>query len=197
MIYQLVIISVFLTSWSSLKSPEENLFFDIVHNNKIIGSLNTTKTIKDNKTYYHSSTTIETRIIEDIRVNYKYDVIFVSTILEKSDVNITVNEKPYAETYTQLTDTNYEIVKNDKTEKKLNDSISYATIQLYFKEPINISRSYSEQDGSFNTIISLGNHAYKKVNSKGRKNIYHYKNGLLKKATIDGGLFKFKMIAKE
>ena len=198
MIWNLILINFLICQWSYSDTSDQHMYFDVIlHNNKVIGSLKATRTTKDSITYYHSSTIIKTRLIKDIRVNYKYDVTFNNTLLEKADVHITVNEKPHAETYTQRTSTYYQIVKNDDKKKTLKDSISYATIQLYFKEPVNVDNCYSEQDGSFNTIAALGNHSYQKINSKGKVNTYYYKNGALKKATIDGGLIKFEIIAKE
>ncbi|WP_179374829.1 DUF6134 family protein [Winogradskyella wichelsiae] len=176
-------------------SIEENLNFDIIHKGKIVGSLKATKTTKHSKTYYQSSTTITTRILKDIRVNYKYDVIFSDDLLESSTVNISINEKSHAETHTQKNGTDYDVIKNNTNKDTLKEAIHYATVQLYFEEPKNISQCYSEQDASFNTIKPLGNHTYKKVNLKGKENIYYYKKGALKKATIDGGLIKFEIIA--
>jgi len=192
----LIWISCFLFLVSSKSSIEKNLYFDVVHNGKVIGSLNATKTHKNSVTYYQSSTIIETRIIKEIRVNYKYDVAFENNLLESSNVNITVNEKPHAKTHTLWKDSDYQVTKDGENKEILTDSINYATVQLYFKEPKNIKKCYSEQDGSFNTIMALGNHSYKKINSKGRENIYYYSKGILKKATIDGGLIKFEIVAK-
>lgn len=196
MIYSVLIISSLITSWSSFNPSEESVYFDAVHNKRVISSLVATKTIKGAKTYYQSSTTIETRIIKDIRVNYMYDVVFDAALLEKADVHISVNEKPHAEALTQWTDPNYQIIKNDEIEKTVTDSISFATIQLFFKEPVDIKPCYSEQNGSFNTIIAMGNHKYEKVNSKGNENIYYYEAGVLIKATIHSGVISFEIIAK-
>ena len=197
-VWNVLLISFLMSSWNSLNSTEESLYFDILlHNKKVIGSLNATKSAKNAETYYHSFTKIKTHILKDVQVNYKYNVTFENTLLKKADVAITVNNKPYANTNTKWQNSYYRITKNKGIEKNINISISYATIQLYFKEPINISRCYSEQDGSFNRIVPLGNHSYKKVNSKGKENIYYYKNGILEKATIDGGLVNFDMIARE
>lgn len=196
-IRSLVLISFLIFLGSAKSTSEDNLHFNIVHNNKVIGSLKATKTIKDSKTYYQSSTTIETQIIKEIRVNYKYDVAFEDNMLETSNVDITINEKPHAKTYTKWKRTAYQVITNEKDKKDIKDSIFYATVQLYFKEPKNVSTCYSEQDGSFNSIVALGHHGYKKINSKGRENSYYYKKGVLKKATIDGGLIKFEIIARK
>lgn len=196
MIWHLILVNFLMGYMVVPSSPEAALSFDIVHKNKTVGSLEATQTTKDSKTYYHSSTTIETKIVKKIAVHYKYDVIFENEILKKADVNITLNNKTHANTLTQWEDTEYQIAKNGKNGVSLKDTIDYATILLYFKEPINIDRCFSEQDGSFNTIVSLGNHSYKKVNSKGKENIYYYKSGVLEKAVIDGGLIKFEMFAR-
>ncbi|WP_405572572.1 DUF6134 family protein [Winogradskyella sp. Asnod2-B02-A] len=192
----LIWISCFMLLVGSKNSTEKNLYFDVVHNGNVIGSLNATKTFKNSMIYYQSSTTIETRIIKEVKVNYKYDVAFENNMLESSNVDITVNEKPHAKTHTLWHNSDYQVIKDGEDKETLTDSINYATIQLYFKEPKHIEKCYSEQDGSFNTIKPLGNHRYKKINSKGRENIYYYKNGVLKKATIDGGLIKFEIVAK-
>lgn len=191
-----VILLLFLMNfWSDSKLSEDSIYFDIIHNEKVIGNLKASRTITDSKIHYQSSTTIKTKIIKDIRVNYKYDVTFKAEVLEKSNVNITVNENPHAKTVTKWEDDSYQIVKNGKNENTINDSITYSTVQMYFKEPININTCYSEQNASFNTIIAMGNHTYKKINAKGNENTYYYDKGILKKATIDGGLITFEIVA--
>ncbi|GAA4241453.1 DUF6134 family protein [Winogradskyella damuponensis] len=177
-------------------TSEETLYFDIVYNNKTIGSLKATKTSNDSLTYYQSSTTIETRIIKKINVNHEYNVTFNGNMLKTSNVDITINDKPHAKTFTKKSETGYQVLKNEKDKETVKDPIYYATVLLYFTEPKHVDRCYSEQTGNFNTIIALGNHAYKKVNSKERENNYYYKNGLLKRASIDGGLIKFDIIAR-
>jgi hypothetical protein len=190
------LLSLFVVIRNPNNTANKNLYFNVVHKGKVIGSLNATKTLKDSITYYQSSTIIETRIIKEIRVHYKYDVAFENNMLESSKVDITLNEKPHAKTRTLWKDSDYQVIKNDEDKEILTDSINYSTVQLYFKEPKHIKKCYSEQDGSFNTITALGNHSYKKINSKGRENIYYYKKGILQKATIDGGLIQFEIIAK-
>lgn len=197
MLWNLILIHFIMCFQGSLPPSEETIYFDVVYNSRVIGQLYATRTSKDSKTYYQSSTTIETRIIKEIQVTYHYDVVFDASVLKKSEVLISVNDKPHAETITQWTEANYEVIKNnDAVEKTIVDPISYATIQLYFKEPKNITTCYSEQDGSFNSIIEVQRHTYKKINSKGNQNLYYYEKGTLKKAIIDSGIIKFEIIAK-
>ena len=197
MLKNLMIVCFLIFQGSFSDAPNTSLSFAIILHDKVVGSLESTQITKDGITYYQSSTNIKTRLIKDVLVNYKYAVEFDNDLLKKANVAITVNKKPHAKTNTKWIDNHYLVIKNEKKETTLNNKISYTTILLYFKEPVNINSCYSEQDGSFNTIVSLGNHSYKKINSKGKENTYYYKNGILKKATINGGLISFEMIARE
>ncbi|EDM45167.1 hypothetical protein SCB49_03564 [unidentified eubacterium SCB49] len=196
MAYPIVIIAFFLASFNVLKPSEKIIYFDVVHKNNIVGRLKATKIEEGTTIHYQSSTSISTRIIREINVNYDYDVVFNAGLLQKSDVKITVNDKIHAETSTVLLDNTYHI-KKDAKDIPIAEAIQYSTIQLYFEEPKHISKCYSEQDGSFNSIVNLGNQSYKKTNAKGRENIYTYKEGELMSATIDGGFVSFQIIARE
>ncbi|MCI2228339.1 hypothetical protein MC378_04100 [Polaribacter sp. MSW13] len=197
MIRILIFYLYFINLGNTIQTSQEKLIFDIIHRNKVIGILEATKINNNAKTYYKSSTTINTRIIKDIEVNYKYDVTFNTNFLTSSNVSITVNEKLHTKTVTKWNKNSYQVIKNRNKENSIKDTITYSTIQLYFKEPRNISKCFSEQNGKFNSIIAMGNHIYKKVNPKGNQNLYYYENGLLKKADINGGLIHFKIIKKQ
>ncbi|WP_244156209.1 DUF6134 family protein [Maribacter ulvicola] len=176
--------------------PYNTLSFNIIHKDKIVGKLQAIKTTRNSKVNYQSITTINARIIKEIEVNYKYDVTYENNLLKKANVLIDVNNKPHTDITTNWKGNHYQISKNSKKEKVVEGDITYTTILLYFKEPINIEKCYSEQDGSFNTIVPLGNHVYKKINAKDQENIYHYEDGILKKAKINGGLVNFEIVAQ-
>lgn len=189
------IIVFFLLLPSNSKLTETSLKFDIVLRNKVVGQLVATEINKDTKVFYHSSTNIKTRIITEIHVNYKYDVVYDNATLKKADVYVSVNDKLHAETHTEWMNDQY-LIKEDKKKVTHDEPINYSTILLYFKEPKHVKECFSEEDGSLNTIVSLGNHVYKKINSKGKENIYYYQKGKLTKAEIDGGIVDFQIIAK-
>ncbi|WP_405414629.1 DUF6134 family protein [Maribacter sp. Asnod1-A12] len=192
-----VFLGLFSSTTNDVRPIKSTLVFDIISKNKIIGDLKATKIIKDSKVHYKCITSINTRIIKEIQVNYEYDVTFENNKLKKANVLIDINDKPYADILTKWEIAYYQISKNDKNELVVEEDIKYATILLYFVEPVNIERCYSEQDGSFNTIIPLGNHSYKKINSKNHENIYYYKYGFLERAEINGGIVKFEIVVQK
>ncbi|MGJ8733398.1 MAG: DUF6134 family protein [Cellulophaga sp.] len=196
MIKNIALVLFFCGLLSNTKADTTVLNFNILHKNKVVGSLVATKVINGDIISYHSFTQIQTKIITTVDLKYDYNVTFNSDKLFKSNVSILLNGKSLAETSTLFRNGEYLVNKNKKV-LKLQDSIVYSTVLLYFKEPINVKECYSEQDGSFNTLVSLGNHKYKKINSKGNENVYVYKNGVLYEATIDGGLINFVIQLKK
>ncbi|SHI85501.1 DUF6134 family protein [Pseudozobellia thermophila] len=178
-----------------ITTATDSLRFDIVMKGKVVGNLEAIRKKKEGKVRFQSSTTIKTRVITDIEVNYNYDVVFEDKVLEQAYVTIEVNQKTHANTTTKREGNGYQILINDKKDRVVEEPINYATIQLYFEEPVNTTRCYSEQDGTFNSLVPLGGHRYKKINSKGKENTYSYSNGYLEKANIDGGLVKFDIVA--
>lgn len=161
-IRQIILLTPIIDGIGVPVSTDTSFYFDIIVKDKIVGSLKATQTNKGSEKHYQSSTIIKTRVIKNIQVNYRNDVIFDHGFMKKADVNITLNEKPHAKTHTRWRAVEYQVEKNGMSPVVLKDSINYATILLYFEEPIKIKSCFSEQDGSFNTIVPLGNHTCKK-----------------------------------
>ena len=147
-----------------------DLYFDVVLKNKVVGSLMTSQKTVGSKTLYHSTTNIQTRLIVDVEVDYNYSVTFIKDQLDEANVEITINDKPHSKTHTLRNKDEYQITKDNGNLIVLDDAIDYSTILLYFKEPIQVQQCYSEQDGSMNHIIDLGNHIYKKNLMKSKSN---------------------------
>ena len=178
-------------------SEATTLHFDILFKDEVVGNLEASKFLDDSMLRYSSTSSLGVKILKDFQVDYDFEVYFEDGMLKKSDVDITINQKPHAQTSVEWTNKAYAIEVNGKKEAVLKDSIVYSTIMLYFREPMGIERCFSEQNGSFNDLVALGKHRYKKINSKGRENIYQYENGALKEANIDGGIVEFQMVAKD
>ena len=182
-----------------LVSPttEESLSYDIVWRKSSVGTLKVSKKNISSKIQYQSSTNIEFTFIKTFDINYEYDVVFDNNVLQKADVDINYNGKQHAQTQTQLKNGQYEVIKDGELETSFKETVRYSTISMYFEEPVHLTRCYSEQEGGFNKIIALGDHKYRKINARGKESIFIYKNGVLEKAEIDGGIVSFDMVRKE
>lgn len=187
---------ILITSSINTNGQSSTLAFDIEHHGNVIGQLTAKQSSIGDKTHYKSTSKIEFRIGKEIQVLYSFDVNFIDEILQLSDAKITIDDKTFANTSTKWDNTHYHITKSGEDQISHKEPIRFSTIQLYFKEPLKLKRIFSEQQGSFNTIESIGNHIYKMTNSKGNESLYHYKQGKLIKAEIDGGLIEFQILSK-
>jgi len=197
MIWYLFLFSFIVCQINFVKPTEKKLSFDMVWKGKSVGTLYATQKNIDSKTYYQSSTNIQIKFIKTFDINYEYDVVFDNQILQTAHVDINYNGNNHAQANTKRKNNEYQVTKDGKLENTFKETVQYSTISMYFEEPINIKRCYSEQEGDFNTIAHLGDHKYKKVNTSGRESFFHYKNGKLEKAIIDGGIVSFEMVLKK
>ena len=184
-----------LPVWAN-PAANEAIAFDIVRNEKVLGELKATKSISGSRTVYESQTTISICIIKEIEMQYESRVKFNNDRLEEAEVATTINGRPHSNVLTKRAGNTYQFYKNGKLSKTIPGSISYSAIMMLFDEPRGISTAYSEDAGCFCAIVPAGHCKYQKVNSKGRKNKYFYKNQDLQSITIDAGLVGFDMILK-
>jgi uncharacterized protein DUF6134 len=184
-----------LPVWGT-SSVDEAIAFDIVRNEKVLGKLKATKSTSGHQTVYESQTTISTRIIKKIEMQYESCVKFKNGRLEEAEVVATINGRPHSNVLTKRVDNTYQFHKNGKLGKTISGSISCSAIMMLFDEPRGISTAWSEDGGCFCTIVPTGHCTYQKVNSKGHTNKYFYKNQDLQSIAIDAGLVGFDMILK-
>lgn len=197
MTWYLFLFSFIICQFNFSDPSEKKLSFDMIWKGNSVGTLYATQKKIDSKIYYQSSTNIQIKFIKTFDVNYEYDVLFENEILQNAHVDINYNGNNHAQTDTKRKNNEYQVTKDGELETTFKETVRYSTISMYFEEPVNIKRCYSEQEGDFNTITHMGNHKYKKVNSRGKESFFFYKNGSLKKAVIDGGIVSFEMILKE
>jgi hypothetical protein len=188
---------------STLLSPEaikeEVMTFEIHRGKKVVGEVIATKTTYDDRVVYtsHSETTIW--ILFKISVLYNYNVEYRDGKLYQSDVKIIVNDDLHRQTKirpngNQSTFTKY---KKDKADsQQLDFDVHYSSIHLLFHEPVEDEASFSEEEGVFHPLKSVGNHTYEKTNTKGRVNTYTYRNGKLDHVFMDAGIFNFQLVRK-
>ncbi|WP_437397725.1 DUF6134 family protein [Flagellimonas lutimaris] len=190
-----IIIFFFLSVFGHQPADHKTLYFDIYFKDDSVGTLRATLDPKGSKVQYTSITSVSIKIIKQLKVDYEYLVTFEDGYLSESNVDVLINEKTHTEAFTKWTGNQYKFVKDRKNEAIMEEKVPYSTILLFFSEPNNVEQCYSEMDGSINTIVPLGDHRYKKINSKGKENIYQYHNGTLTEATIDG-IVDFKIVKR-
>ncbi|KAA2245549.1 hypothetical protein F0L74_06225 [Chitinophaga agrisoli] len=83
------------------------------------------------------------------------------------------------------------LVSLEGQQSTLNDGdIQHSVSDLYFSEPKQVTRIYSETLGKFLALKALGNGAYELSLPEGKKNVYRYQKGALVEVEVNHTLGK-------
>ena len=183
-------------SITTLFGQEEKYRFNILHKEKVIGELIAKKEVVEDKVIYSNRTEISTRILAKIEVDYTYKVVYSHKTLAHAFALILFNDREKTNSYTEKTKTGYVFYEDDEAQYKIEEPITYSTVNLMFEEPLSITKVYAEEHGEFHQLKKVAKHIYEKTNSKGKTSLYKYKNGKLVEAEIDAGIVSFKIVAE-
>lgn len=114
------------------------------------------------------------KINQDITCEFDNNVLTHARVMRntgKESENKTVT--------TQRDGKNYTVIQNGGKSILNNTEILHSVAELYFVEPRQITKIFSETQGVFLTIHSLGNGEYELDLPEGKKNVYKYDKGLL------------------
>jgi hypothetical protein len=171
---------------SSLVSPSESdqLKYDVVRNNKVIGYLNSVKTERNNTIEYILETNVAFDILFELKIYSRISGIFSNGQLTDGKIIRTVNGKDKANARFLWVRDKYFIQENKKT-REFKDKIFYTTACLMHREPINMTKIFSENFQRFIDVTETEPHHYTLHLPDGNKNFYIYENGICIRAQIN------------
>jgi hypothetical protein len=79
---------------------------------------------------------------------------------------------------------NYTIIQNGEKTMMNNTEILHSVSELYFMEPHQITKIFSETLGAFMPLKGLGNGLYELNLPEGKKNVYKYEKGVLMQVEV-------------
>jgi len=174
----LVLLSVFTCAQGSNKPDEETpKVFQIVKNQKVIGTINIVKKIHGDSVIYDSESQIKVQLLLKFEIVGKEKSVFENGVLVYSSVYRKLNNKIKVNHVIAREGGSYNLNDNNKTEVLDISSIEQNLITLYFKEPKDITSIFCDNQKEMIQIKSLGQGKYKVEISKGKYNIFHYEDG--------------------
>jgi hypothetical protein len=127
-------------------------------------------------------------IIQDEQSVFENGVMTHSYEYRKINNNIKENKRTtYKGSY-------YEIKKENSTSQVKLSNITYNQLSLYFFEPVNISRVYSDNYEQYIKIEKKENQFYAIEFPDGNKNSYYYSNGICSKVKVEQSFFTIEFI---
>jgi Domain of unknown function (DUF6134) len=190
-----LLLSVFLLSifTFSVQLKAQVLKYEISASGVVIGQLTVSKTKIDNQVVYTAKSESVVHFFGKINVSYALSSVFKNGLLQNATVLTYTNGKLHNKTLTAYNSGNYEIKKDNKV-FSLKENVHFSGVMLYFNEPSDQMKVYSEIHGVINMIEQIDTGQYKIVDAEtNRSSYYTYSDGKLEEIVIEHALLNFKL----
>ena len=155
----------------------ESLSFDIVNKEKSIGQVSINKQTDGTITTYVIKSSVEARFLMKFKA-YGYETsIYENDTLVYSSIYRKINNRVKVDQVVEYKEGNYYLNNNRKVELNKPEIIQCNIVQLFFNEPIGITKVYCDKQQRFLRIKSLGGGKYKVQFNKGSYNVFYYQDG--------------------
>lgn len=172
-----------------LHAQEKTVNYNVLRNGTVIGQMQFYQKTNNDEVFLKISSEVKTQLLFSINVKTEEGSHFKNGKLMSSYVKRRVNGKEKANKTTQLVDSNYKTLSDNKKGQIKEQSIDYNLMLLYSKEPLSEAQVYSDSFQQFLTIKKTDNHSYRIVLPDGNYNDYHFLNGICQKVELHHSLF--------
>lgn len=134
---------------------------------------------------YELKSNMSVKSIVNVDIQYLLTAVFDKDKLLNSFTEQDVNGRIKVHSTIKWDGKSYAIQTLDKRDRIKNNLITYNLSSLYFKEPINQTKVYSDTHGVFLNIKPVGPHKYELVLPDGKRNLYTYQFGICKEVEVN------------
>jgi len=186
------IIIIFLTGITQA----EILTYDVILFGKSIGRTTVERTEKNNgEIHYRLVNNSEVTILLTKKSSHmQYDIVYKDgKLLSSYAKNV---KDGITEIVTTIWDGAKYIIKKGEETLQLAQQIDFSSISLYFYEPINRTKIFSERMGQLTVFTKTGTGVYECKTANGVTNIYRYQNGKLVEIEMSKGASVFMRLVQ-
>jgi len=163
--------------------------FEIRLGSHAVGTVEARCNVNGNARHMEIKSKLETRFISkftDIYCDYSNNVLVQSRVTRSSGKN-----SDDSKNITTQREGNRYLINVEGEKSALNNiEIQHSVSDLYFTEPKQVSRVYSETLGRFLALKATGNGEYELSLPDGKKNYYRYQKGALREVEVNHTLGK-------
>ena len=170
------------------------MVFNVLKNDKIIGTIEIEKHESENTITYHLNSEIKTNFILKFKIIGKETYVFKNGILEYSSLFRKVNDKVKVDQSLVYENGDYHLKKSDKDLALDLEAIQQNLITLYFQEPKNTKTVYCDNQSEMLDIQNIRDGVYKVNFSSNKYNIFYYENGKCVKIEAVSPIFNVTLI---
>ncbi len=161
----------------------QNLIYDILKGDKIIGSLEVTQSISGSRETISMKNLVEYRVLLKFTVNFTSSETFEEGVLVQGEGFNTLNGITQKETSIKLKDNGYHLLIDGVAASNESKPIKNSMSKIYHVEPYDGKKLYSQYFGVYLTAEKAGDHKYT-IESEDGENVYIYENGYCSEVKI-------------
>jgi len=160
-------------------SQNRTLNYQIIRNGNKVGTLLFSETSTGETDHLKMESNVKTRFIFSFIAHATEEAIYHHGVMFRSSIYRLLNGNEKANKQHQENNGKYVIHAGERSEITKTYPITYNMLSLYSKEPLDITKVYSDNFESLLTIQKTGAHMYRITLPDGNYNNYSYKNGVL------------------
>ena len=172
------------------QQSSQNVTFKVFFGSTDIGNIKGNMTVLGDETTYKVISDVEYNSwLYDYQRTTKVEAVFSDDLLKTCKSRVTKYGELEEFNTTTREDSVYKCFSHPNDHSTIEDDIGMTSIVLYFKEPVGISRIFSESYQQFCDISKVEGHEYRLNLPDGKTNHYFYENGQLKEVKVYRSLF--------
>jgi len=182
------LLASFLLVVTITHAQKQEIFFDVIYKDEKVGVLHAKETNTKSKSF--KLLTIETNttfLFIPIHMESEVTTIHENGILMKGTAfrNASRKSSDVIATVTKIGFNLYQRERNGVKDKIRNQRIAYCVVDLYFKEPLGVTRVFSNMYAQMLELKSMDNGQYQLITPDNNNSLYSYRNGKLISIEVD------------
>lgn len=179
----LLLVSLLLSNYTYCQ--HKTLVYDIIRRNETIGTVQASQLYEGPQTSYHIESHVAIRLFTDIKVDVCLNSNYLNGMMKDAWMRKTINGSDKTNNYILKGSNAYFFVNKNGDTSSLQAIITNSIATLYFSEPTNIEKIFSENFLRFVPLQFEDSGTYKIVLPDGHVNHYTYQNGLCTQVVME------------
>ncbi len=159
-------------------SQQKILIYDIIRKNETLGTVEASRITKGAQTKYHVESHVAIRLFADIKVDVWLNSNYINGIMTEAWMRKTINGRDKTNNHLLKKNDGYCFINIYGDTSSLQSSITRSISTLYFTEPLNLEKIFSENFLRYVPLQNKGQGTYKILLPDGHVNSYTYKNSI-------------------
>lgn len=184
----LFLLTSFLLVYTFTLAQKKEILFDVMFKDEKVGVLHAQETNSESKSFKVLTTETNTTFLfipiymeSEVTTTQENGILIEGTAYRNSSRRSTDVIATITKTGFRL----YQRERNGIKDKIKNQHITYCVVDLYFKEPTEITRVFSNMYAQTLTLKRMGNGIYKLITPGNSNSLYTYRNGELISIEVD------------